>query len=85
MFSKLAIPFIENDPPRWPEVTEAVKKIVEVWAAEAMPFERVGEWIERIGWPAFFEKTGFEFTKHHIDDFKWAGTTFRRSTHLRYA
>jgi sulfite reductase beta subunit len=84
-FSKLAVAYIENDPPRWPETVNAVTKIVDLWAAEALPYERVGEWIERIGWPAFFEKTGFEFTKHHIDDFKWAGTTFRRSTHLRYA
>jgi len=85
MFSKLAVPYIENEPPRWPEVVNAVTTIVDAWAAEAMPFERVGEWIERIGWPAFFKKTGFEFTKHHIDDFKWAGTTFKRSVHLRYA
>lgn len=85
MFSKLAVSYIDNDPPRWPEVVQAVKKIVDVWAAEAQPFERVGEWIDRIGWPAFFEKTGFEFTKHHIDDFKWAGTTFKRSVHLRFA
>jgi sulfite reductase beta subunit len=84
-FSKLAVSFIDNDPPRWPDAVKAVKTIVDLWAAEARPFERVNEWIERIGWPAFFEKTGFEFTKHHIDDFKWAGTTFRRSTHLRYA
>ena len=85
MFSKLAVAFIDNDPPRWPEVVEAVTKIVDIWAAEALPYERVGEWIKRIGWTAFFKKTGFEFTKHHIDDFKWAGTTFRRSAHLRYA
>jgi sulfite reductase beta subunit len=83
--SKLAVAYLDNDPPRWPAVVESVKTIVDLWAAEARPFERVGEWIERIGWPAFFAKTGFEFTKHHIDDFKWAGTTFRRSTHLRYA
>ena len=34
MFSKLAIPFIPNNPPRWPEVTDAVRNIVEVWADE---------------------------------------------------
>ncbi len=85
MFSKLAVAFIDNEPPRWPEVVKAVTTIVDLWAAEALPFERVGEWIKRIGWSAFFEKTGFEFTKHHIDDFKWAGTTFRCSTHLRYS
>ena len=36
----------------------------------------MGEWIERIGWPQFFELTGIEFTKYHIDDFKHAGLTY---------
>ena len=33
-FSKLAIPFLPNNPPRWPEVVEAVRKLVDVWADE---------------------------------------------------
>ncbi len=83
-FSKLAIPFLPNNPPRWPEVVEAVVKIVEVYAKGARKYERMGEWIERIGWPKFFELTGIEFTRYHIDDFKNAGLTFARSTHIRY-
>lgn len=83
-FSKLAIPFLPNNPPRWPEVVDAVVKIVDVYAANARPYERVGEWIERIGWPRFFQLTGFPFTRHHIDDFKHAGLTFARSAHVRY-
>ncbi len=83
MFSKLAIPFIPNNPPRWPEVVTAVKKIVEVYAANARPFERMGEWIERVGWPKFFELTDIPFTKYHIDDFTHAGETFKRSIHFR--
>jgi len=83
-FSKLAIPWIPNNPPRWPEVVDAVSNIVNVWAANARKYERIGEWIDRIGWPKFFELTGIEFTRYHIDDFKHAGTTFARSTHLRY-
>ncbi len=82
-FSKLAIPYIPNNPPRWPEVVEAVRNIVEVYAAGAQKFERLGEWIERIGWPKFFELTGIEFTKYHIDDFSHAGETFKRSLHFR--
>ena len=31
----------------------------------------MGEWIDRIGWPRFFELTGFAFTKHHLDT--WTG------------
>lgn len=84
MFSKLAIPFIPNNPPRWPEVVGAVKNIVEVWAANARKYERIGEWINRITWPKFFELTGIEFQKEHIDDFKHAGLTYHRSAQLTH-
>ncbi len=84
-FSKLAIPFIPNNPPRWPEVVAAVGNLVKVYAANARKFERMGEWIERIGWAKFFQLTGIEFTKYHIDDFKHAGETYRRSIHMRQA
>ena len=84
MFSKLAIPFIPNDPPRWGETVAAVRNIVEVYAKGARKYERVGEWIERIGWPAFFDETGIEFTKYHVDDFKHAGETYKRSLHFRH-
>ena len=47
-------------------------------------YERMGEWIERIGWPRFFELTGIPFTRYHIDDFKYAGLTYARSTHIRF-
>ena len=83
MFSKLAIPYLPNNPPRWPEVVDAVKHLVEVYAKNARPFERYGEWIERIGWPKFFEVAGLEFTKYHIDDFTHAGETYNRSAHNR--
>ncbi len=83
-FSKLAVPFIPNNPPRWPEVVEAVKKIVEVYAANARKHERMGEWIDRIGWPKFFELIDQPFTKYHIDDFKHAGESYTRTTQLRH-
>jgi dissimilatory sulfite reductase beta subunit len=84
MFSKLAVPFLPNNPPRWPEVTEVVRRIVDNWAKHANKYERMGEWIERIGWPRFFEMNELEFTKYHIDDFKHAGLSYKRSAHLRY-
>ncbi|MBN1652278.1 MAG: dissimilatory-type sulfite reductase subunit beta [Deltaproteobacteria bacterium] len=83
MFSKLAIPYIPNEPPRWPTVVKSVKNIVEVYAKNARKFERMGEWIERIGWPKFFELTEIPFTKYHIDDFTHAGESFRRSVYFR--
>ena len=83
MFTKLAIPFLPNNPPRWPEVTSAVKALVELYAAHAKPFERMGEWIERIGWPRFFRMAKIPFTRDHIDDFTHAGETYKRSVQLR--
>ena len=83
-FSKLAIPYLPNNPPRWPEVVEAVKNIVEVWKKDARKYERVGAWIDRIGWPRFFEKTGIEFTKYHIDDFRFAGLSYKRTAQQRF-
>jgi sulfite reductase beta subunit len=83
-FSKLAIPFLPNNPPRWPEVVGAVRTIVDVWVNNARNYERMGEFIDRIGWPRFFKMTGIEFTKEHIDDYKYAGLTFKRSAQLRH-
>ena len=83
-FTKLAVPFLPNNPPRWPEAVEAVKKIVDVYASHARKYERMGEWIERVGWPKFFELTGFEFTRYHIDDYKHAGLSYARSAQIRY-
>ena len=84
MFSKLAIPFLPNNPPKWPEVTDAVKHLVEVWADHAREGERMGEWIERIGWERFFKLTDLPFTAKHIDDFTHATTTFRSTTQFKY-
>lgn len=83
-FTKLVIPFLPNNPPRWQEVTEAVKNIVHVWEQHAQKHERISEWIDRIGWANFFKLTGIEFKKEHIDDFKHAGLSYNRSAHITY-
>lgn len=83
-FSRLVIPFLPNNPPRWPEVTEAVHNLVEVWKNNARQGERVGEWIERIGWERFFGLTGIPFTDKHIDDFIFSKETFRTSAAFKY-
>ncbi|MCB2187396.1 MAG: dissimilatory-type sulfite reductase subunit beta [Deltaproteobacteria bacterium] len=83
-FSKLAVPYIPNEPPRWPTTVQTVKNIVEVYAADAQRYERIGEWAERIGWERFFEKTGLDFSHHHIDDYRFAATTWRNSTQFKF-
>jgi sulfite reductase beta subunit len=82
-FSKLVIPFLPNNPPRWPEVVEAVLSMVNLYAENARKHERMSEWIERIGWPKFFEMLDVPFTKYHIDDFTHAGETYQRTAQLR--
>ena len=84
MFSRLAIPYIPNNPPRWPEMVSAVKNIVEVYAANARKWERMGEWIERVGWETFFKLTKIPFTEQHLDDFTHATETFRATTQFRW-
>jgi sulfite reductase beta subunit len=84
-FSKVVVPYLPNNPPRWPETTDAIKKIIEVYAADANKYERLGEWAERIGWEKFFEKCGLEFTHHLIDDFRDpAYFTWRQSTQFKF-
>lgn len=84
MFSRLAVPFIRNNPPRWPEVTDILKKIVEVYAKDSRKYERLGEWIQRIGWERFFTLTNIPFTEQHIDDFTYATETFRATTQFKW-
>jgi len=84
MFSKLVVPFIPNEPPRWPSVVKVVKKIIDIYAKGARKHERMGEWIERIGWPKFFELAEIPFSPYVIDDFKHAGETYNRTAQLRH-
>ncbi len=85
MFSRLAIPYIPNNPPRWPETVAAIRKILLKYAEGANKWERVGEWIERIGWEKFFEICDIPFTYQHIDDYKFqAYDTYRTSMHFKF-
>ena len=84
MFSKLAVPYLPNNPPRWPEVVKAVRKIITKYAEGANKFERVGEWVTRIGWEKFFEVCEIPFTFQHIDDYRWAYDTYRTSMHFKF-
>ncbi len=83
-FSKVVVPWLPNNFPRFPEVVEAVKKILNAYANDANKYERLGDWAERIGWEKFFEKCGLEFTEHLIDDYRLAYDTWRTSTQFKY-
>jgi len=83
-FSKLVYPWLPNNPPKWPEVVNAIRGILEAYARNARKHERVGEWIERIGWEKFFKITGIPFTFQHIDDFTFARETFRTAATFKW-
>jgi sulfite reductase beta subunit len=83
-FSKVVIPFIANEPPRWDTTVKAVKNIVDVYSKDARKYERLGDWAERIGWERFFEKCNIPFSHHLIDDYRFAYTTWRQSTQFKY-
>jgi len=81
---KLVAHGLPNNPPRWPEVNAVVKKILYAYKEGGKPWERVGEWIDRIGWKRFFDVTGLEFDKYMIDNYRHARTSFNQSCHIRF-
>ncbi len=83
-FSKVVVPYLPNNFPRYPEVCETVKKILEAYAKDARKYERIGDWAERIGWEKFFEKCGLEFTEHLIDDYRLQYDTYRTTTQFKF-
>ncbi len=83
-FSKLVIPYLPNEPPRWPSVVKAIRHILEVYEKHARKYERIGDWIERIGWEKWFELTEIPFTEKSIDDYRLAYDTYRTSTHFKF-
>ncbi|MEW5787581.1 MAG: dissimilatory-type sulfite reductase subunit beta [Pseudomonadota bacterium] len=83
-FHKLVAAGLPNTAPRWPEVAEVVKNILAVYKADGRPWERMADWIDRIGWPAFFEKTGLPFTKYHIDNWRGGRSSLNASAHIRF-
>ena len=81
-FHKLVIAGLPNNAPRWPEVAEVVKKILAAYKEDGKAWERMNEWIDRIGWPRFFELTGLPFTKCHIEDWRGGRNSLNASSHV---
>lgn len=82
-FHKLVAAGLPNNAPRWPEVAEVVNKILAAYKEDGRPWERMGEWIDRIGWPRFFEMTGLPFTKYHLDDWRGGRSSLNASAQVR--
>jgi sulfite reductase beta subunit len=83
--SRVIIPYIPNNPPRWPELVAVLKQIVDVYGKNARPLERFGEWTERIGWEKFFKLAELPFPIQLIDDFELARDTLRNTTQFKWS
>ena len=84
MFHKLVAAGIPNNAPLWPEAGAIVKTILNAYKETAKDWERVGDWVERIGWKRFFELTELPFTKYHIDNWRGARQSLNSSAHIRF-
>ena len=51
---------------------------------DAKDWERINDWIDRIGWPRFFELTELPFTKYLIDDWRGARKSLNASSYIRF-
>ncbi|MCP5073155.1 MAG: dissimilatory-type sulfite reductase subunit beta [Rhodobacteraceae bacterium] len=83
-FHKLAVANLPNNPPHWPEVAAVVRRIIDAYKTDAKHWERMGEWIDRIGWNRFFELTDLAFTKHHLDTWTGSRKTMNSSAHIHF-
>jgi len=83
-FHKLVAAGIPNNPPRWPEAAGIVRTILNAYKQDARDWERMGEWIERIGWQRFFELTKLPFTRFHIDNWRGSRASLNASSHVRF-
>jgi sulfite reductase beta subunit len=65
-------------------VNEIVGRILESYRTGGKPWERMGEWIERIGWKKFFQLTNLTFDKDMIDDYRHGRESYNTSAHIRF-
>lgn len=81
--AKMLVPFIpvtsqlEIDP-----ILDVVQRVVDVWVAGAERGERLGAYVERVGWAAFFRKAGVAPDLLMVDDFSPA--SIRRDLQMRW-
>ncbi|MCL5800509.1 MAG: sulfite reductase, dissimilatory-type beta subunit [Candidatus Thermoplasmatota archaeon] len=64
---RIVVPFLPNEPPHYEKTVKAVRTIVDTWIRDARKGERIADWVDRIGWEKFFEKTGLPFYPQSMD------------------
>ncbi len=75
---RIVVPFIPNEPPHYEKTIRVVETIVETWKKDAKKGERIADWVDRIGWEKFFEKSGLPFYPQSMDYLDIRGITTLR-------
>ena len=57
--------------------------ILGAYKEDAKDWERINDWIDRVGWPRCFELTGLPFTKYHIDNWRGSRKSLNASSYIR--
>lgn len=76
---RVVVPFLPNEPPHYEKTVNVIRNIVDTWRKDAKKGERIADWIERIGWEKFFEKTHLPFYHQSVEYFDLRGITTIRN------
>ena len=81
--ARLLVPFIllENATDTEP-ILQVVERVIDAWTADARRGERLGDFVDRIGWPSFLRRVGVHFDPNLIDNF--APISVRRNLQVRW-
>lgn len=80
---RVVAPFIPSSGPlEYDALLDLVDRIITVWKSGARQGERVGAFVDRIGWPSFLRQAQVEFNFSLIDNF--APVSVRRNLQLRW-
>ena len=83
-FQKLVASGVPNNPPRWPEATAIVKRILKAYQDDAATGSESTTGSTASARPSFFEATGLPFTKFHIDNWRGSRNSLNASSHIRF-
>lgn len=76
---RVVVPFMPNEPPFYPKTVKAIRRIVEAWREDALDGERIADWVERIGWEKFYQKSGLPFYEQSMEYLDIRGITTLRN------
>lgn len=76
---RIVVPFLPNEPPHYEKTVGVIRNIVDTWRKDARKGERIADWVERIGWEKFFEKTRLPFYHQNLEYLDLRGITTMRN------